>query len=85
MLQLITQNWNFVAAAALLAIVLVPKLWPSIKGSLPALGKLIGGDGDAADLAALKRLRARYKRVACQECTDALATLSKHFLDEVAS
>lgn len=65
-------QWGILAATvALLAGV---NLWGRV--SLPSFG---GTDPDAADLAALKRLNARY--VNCPEGKAALKVLATHFLD----
>ena len=87
MLDLVIEYWRPLGAVALGLIVLVPRLWPLVKGYVPSLGSVgsvFAGDTDAADLAALKLLRKR-KAFQCPECKEALKTLSAHFLDEAAA
>lgn len=69
-------QWG-IALAAIAAVAGINIPWGKLK--LPALG---GGesDPDAADLAALKRLNARYKD--CPEGKAALKVLATHFLDD---
>jgi hypothetical protein len=66
-------QWGIVALAlSVVACINVP--WGSL--SMPSFG---GGDPDAADLAALKRLNVRYAK--CPDGKAALKVLATHFLD----
>lgn len=81
-------NWQTWAAVAVIAPVVLSRVWPLVKGYVPSLSSIGsifgGGDTDAADLEALKRLRKR-KAYQSPEAREALKTLSAHFLDEVTA
>lgn len=71
-------QWGILAAA--LGAVGFINLDKLSKIRLPSFGDAAPTDDDAADLAALKRLNARY--AACPEGKAALKTLAMHFFHE---
>ena len=86
MLDLVIEYWRPLGAAALGLIVLVPRLWPLVKGYVPSLGSLgsmFAGSGEVS-AEEWKRIR-RHKSWQCPECQEAIKVLNAHFLDEVAA
>lgn len=57
--------------------------WPYLpKWTPPAVA--VETDPDALDVAAMKRLQARFKRLNCPEGTAAMVTVGSHFFHEGA-
>jgi hypothetical protein len=77
---------NLLLAGALIAAVLLPRLWPLVKNYLPSLGSLIPNfsTSDEVDADEWKRIR-RHKAWRCPECQEAIKVLNAHFLDEVVA
>ena len=77
-------NWQ-VVAAIIAAIFGVPLA--AGKNPLTVYGVMLGMastpvDDDAADVAAMKRLQARFARLKCPEGTAALQVVGQHFFHE---
>lgn len=76
-------NWQTWAAVALVAAVLLPRLWPLVKGYLPSL-KSISSLVSSGEITAEEWKRVRqHKPWNCPECREAIKVLNAHFLDEV--